>query len=228
MDRLNLLAVAAAAWFVLHAGVSGSPLRWRIVERIGERAFRGVFSLLSVGSLAFLIWSYGRAPCSPLWIPPRALLYLPIVIMPVAFVLLAGAFTVKNPGSVGSEGTLGGAEPARGVLRITRHPFLWGVAVWSGVHALVNANVASLLFFGSLCSTALLGTRDIDRKRRRTHPELWGKYERVTSNVPFAAIASRRNQLSLRELTVPVVLGVALTALLLLFHREWFHVRPLP
>lgn len=228
MDPLSSLALAAAVWFLIHPAIAGSRLRWVFVERFGERAFLGGFTLLSALSLALLIRAYVRAPCSPLWIPPRELLYLPIAIMPIAFTLLIGAFTVKNPTSVGAESVLDTPEPARGVLRITRHPFLWSVIGWSSVHLIVNGNVASLLFFGSMLLTALSGTRDIDRKRRRTNAIGYARFEVVTSNVPFAAILGSRNRLVLRELVLPLVGGAVLTALLLAFHRDLFHVRPLP
>jgi uncharacterized membrane protein len=39
--------------------------------------------------------------------------------------------------------------PARGIQRVTRHPFLWGVAVWAFVHLIANGDVASLMLFGS-------------------------------------------------------------------------------
>lgn len=228
MDRLTTLALAAGAWFALHAVVAGSIVRSLLVARLGEAAFRGLFALLSVLSLGTLIWAYGRAPCAPFWIPPRQLLYLPIVIMPFSLVLLTGAFVVRNPTAVGAEKALSNDEPARGALRVTRHPFLWAVASWAGVHALVNGNIASLLFFGSMLLTALVGTRDIDRKRRRTHPELWARYEAATSNIPFVAIFTGKNRLELRELALPIGLSAVLTGLLLQYHRELFHVAPLP
>ena len=102
------------------------------------------------------------------------------------------------------------------------------MALWSGAHLIVNGNLAAALFFGSLFATALVGTRDIDRKRQRSDPENFSRYRAVTSNLPFAAIVGGRNQLVLRELLVPAGIGVTLTAIFLTFHRQLFHVSPLP
>jgi uncharacterized membrane protein len=226
MDPLTRLALAAAAWFAIHPGIAGSSVRVWFAARFGENAFRLAFSVLSLVTLVALIFAYRRAPCAPLWITPRPLLYLPIVVMPFAFVLLAGAFTVPNPASVGGETALSAEEPARGALRITRHPFLWATAAWSFVHLVVNGSVASALFFGSMLLTALVGTRDIDRKRERTNPEAWARYARVTSNLPFAAIVSGRNRLVLRELGSALAAGAVLTAVVLALHAQLFHVRP--
>lgn len=227
-DPFAKLALAASLWFLIHPLVAGSSLRGRLVAKLGEKAFRGLFALLSLASLTWLSMAYSAAPCAPLWATPRALLRLPATVMPLAFTLFAGAFTVPNPTAVGAERALAGETVARGVLRVTRHPFLWSVALWSGAHLIVNGNLAALLFFGSLLATALVGTRDIDRKRERSDPELFARYRAVTSNLPFAAIVSGRNQLVLRELLVPAGIGVTLTAILLTFHQQLFHVSPLP
>jgi uncharacterized membrane protein len=222
------LLAFALAWFAIHPGIAGSSLRWALVERMGEKRFRGLFSLLSAGCLTGLVWSYSRAPFYPLWFAPRAVFHVPLVIVPIAFVLFVGAFTVPNPTSVAAERVLARPEPARGVLRITRHPFLWAVALWGLAHGLVNGDVASLLFFGSLTATALVGTRDIDAKRQRTNPEEWEKYRSVTSNPPLLAILEGRNRLVLHELLVPIAGSALLTVILLWFHGRWFGASPLP
>lgn len=215
-------------WFFLHAGVAGSSLRTHAVARFGEKAYRSGFSLASVASLWWLIFEYGHARYVPLWVTPRALYLLPAVIMPVAFVFLAGAFTVPSPTAVGGEKALAGAEPARGMLRVTRHPFLWSAVLWSLAHLLVIADLGSLIFFGSLGVTALRGTFDIDRKRRRTHPAEFARFEAVTSNVPLAALLSGRTRLVPRELIVPVLLGLALTLATIAFHARFFGASAVP
>lgn len=228
MQPLHELAVAAAVWFGIHPGISGSPLRAVLVKKLGEKAFSGLFALLSLGSLIWLCLAYSSAPCAPLWTSPRAAYFAPIAVMPPAFVLLAGAFSVPNPTSAGSERALERDDPARGVLRITRHPFLVAVAIWSAVHAAVNGNEASLWFFGSFFLTAVLGMRDIDAKRDRSNPESYARYRACTSIVPFVAIARGRNRLVLRELLVPLAVGSVLTLLALLFHDDLFRVHALP
>jgi uncharacterized membrane protein len=183
---------------------------------------------LSLGALSWLCVSYAGTPCVPLWIVPAPLYYLPLLVVPPAFALLAGAFTVPNPTAAGSERALERDEAARGVLRITRHPFLVAVAGWALVHVVVSANLASALFFGSLFLTAVVGARDIDRKRERQNPEAFARYRSQTSVLPFAAILAGRNRLVLRELLLPLAIGAVLTFLALAFHESWFHVSPIP
>jgi len=221
------LALASFAWFAIHAFIAGSELRWWLVERIGQRAFAAFFSLLSLASLLYLVDAYRKAGFYPLWFSPRIIHLLPLLVMPFALTLLIGAFSVPNPTAVGAEKVLQRTDAARGVLRITRHPFLWAVALFSSAHLLVTGHVAAILFFGTLLITALRGTASIDEKRRRTNKAEFTRYAEVTSNVPFAAIIQGKNRLALKELWVPVVIAALLMAVLLHMHLRLFGRSPL-
>jgi uncharacterized membrane protein len=114
----------------------------------------------------------------------------------IAFLFAVIGIATPSPTRAGMESTLAkGADMARGITRITRHPFLWGVALWALTHLIVNGDVASLILFGSLLALALGGPLSIDAKRRRQFPEQWAQFASVTSDVPFAAIAAGKNQL---------------------------------
>lgn len=220
------LALASFAWFAIHAFVAGSELRWWLVQRIGQRAFAALFSLLSLAALLFLVDAYRKAGFYPLWFAPRIIHLLPLAVMPFALTLLVGAFSVPNPTAVGAEKALQRTDAARGVLRITRHPFLWAAALWSFAHLLVTGHIAAILFFGSLLLTALRGTSSIDEKRRRTNKAEFLRYVEVTSNVPFAAIVQGKNRLVVKELWVPIVIAALLMAVLLHVHLRFFGRSP--
>jgi uncharacterized membrane protein len=222
------LLAAGSVWFLLHAAVAGSPLRFWLIARFGEKAYRSAFSLASLASLVWLVHEYGRAPYSPLWLTPRVLSFVPIVLVPVAFIFLAGAFTVPSPTAVGGERVLLKGHAARGMLRVTRHPFLWSVVLWSVAHLLANGDLGSQIFFASLGLTALRGSFDIDRKRRRTNPEEFARFEQLTSNVPFHALLAGRNQLVARELWLPVLLGLALALGTIALHSRLFGASAVP
>jgi len=222
------LAAAGLVWFLLHAGVAGTPLRAWLVARASEKTYRSGFSIASLGSLWWLVQAYRQAPFVLLWRAPAPLHFVPIVIVPLAFVLLVGAFTVPSPTSLGGEKLLASPEAARGMLRITRHPFLWSVVLWSCAHLLVNGDVSSLILFGSLGVTALRGTTDIDRKRRRSNPAEYARFEASTSNLPLAAIVAGRNRLLIREVWLPVLLGLLLTIAAVSQHARFFGAPALP
>ena len=151
--------------------------------------------------------------------------------MPLAFVFVVVGLTTPSPTVVGGENRplSDRADPAHGILRVTRHPFLWGVAIWAVAHLLTNGDLASAILFGSLLSLALIGPTLIDGKRRAAGSQDWQRFEASTSNVPFAAIAGGRNRLALGEIGAARFLGaLALFASALALHRSVFGVSPYP
>ena len=89
--------------------------------------------------------------------------------------------------------------PATGIIRVTRHPFMWGVGLWALLHLAANGDEASVIFFGSLAVLALVGTLLIDARRTRENAPGWGVFLQATSNLPFAAILERRQRLRRRD-----------------------------
>jgi uncharacterized membrane protein len=159
---------AAVLFFVgIHPVISGSGLRGKIVALIGEEPFRGLFSLLSLIGVVWLSRAYGQAEYIPLWGKLYAFRPYALVQMLLAFLFVVLAFTTPNPTAVGGEAILAEREPAKGIQRITRHPFLWGVALWSFTHLILNGDLASMLFFGSFLALAIEGPFSIDRKREK-------------------------------------------------------------
>ncbi|MBN33412.1 MAG: hypothetical protein CMM46_01300 [Rhodospirillaceae bacterium] len=67
----------------------------------------------------------------------------------LVFFVVCGNAT-PNPSSVGSEKALERENAAGGIFSITRHPLLWGIALWALAHLIANGDVASLLFFASI------------------------------------------------------------------------------
>jgi uncharacterized membrane protein len=86
------------------------------------------------------------------------------------------------------------------MMRITRHPFLWAMALWATGHLVVNGDLPSLVLFGGILALSLIGMRAIDRKSRRRDPVGFAAFEARTSVVPFAAIAQGRNHLVWSEI----------------------------
>ena len=219
------LAAAALAWVAVHIGLAGTALRGLVAGRLGENGFRILFSLLSVVSIWALVAAYNAAPTAPLWFAPDGLRWLLVALMLPAFVLLVAAFTVRNPTGVGGEAAM--AQEPRGMLRVTRHPMLWSFALWAAVHIAGNGDTASLLFFGAFLVTALAGMPSIDAKLARRDPEGWAALAGRTSVLPFGAVAAGRNRFAPGEIGwLPLLLGAALWALLLAFHRSVFGVAP--
>jgi len=222
--------LAAALFFNgIHFLVSGTGLRGKLVGLAGERAFRAVFSLMSLTGIVWLSRAYGQSEYVQLWGQLQALRLLALVVMLIAFFFVVLAFTSPNPTAVGGEALLTEKEPVKGIQRITRHPFLWGVALWSLTHLVLNGDLASAIFFGTFLILAVGGPFSIDRKRRKISGDAWERFAALTSDVPFMAIIEGRNSLKIGELGWwRVVLALILYGLFLYLHKTLFGISPLP
>jgi len=225
---MTALALAALAFTGIHLGVSGTTLRDRIVARLGLRGYMTAFSAASLAALAWLIVAYKDAPYLPTWGMLEWWKPVMLALMLPAFLLVVIGLTTPNPTAVAQEGRV--AEAPRGIVQVTRHPFLVGVALWSGLHLVGNGDLASLLFFGALLAVSAAGTRSIDAKRRRAlGGPAWDGFAARTSIVPFAAIVSGRARLDLRGIGVwRLLAGVAAYALMLGGHAHLIGVSPFP
>ena len=52
--------------------IVAEPWRTRMVERLGEKAWKGLYSVVSIAGFVLLVWGYGLARQQPvvLWNPP--------------------------------------------------------------------------------------------------------------------------------------------------------------
>jgi uncharacterized membrane protein len=71
--------------------------------------------------------------------------------------------------------------------------------IWSAFHLAATGGLASVIFFGTFLALALFGTFSIDAKRRRKLGPAWDTFAAKTSNIPFAAVITRRNSLKIGE-----------------------------
>ena len=213
------LILAGALFLIAHLGISSTPLRGVLVRALGENAYRGVYSLLAVVTLVYLILTYNGVPHADfLWAPTPPYRWAALLIMPIALIFMLGGFLARNPTAVGQEAQVKNIGEGTGLVRITRHPFQWAVVLWATAHILANADMASVIFFGSLGLLSLLGTFLIDVKKVRVMGADWTQFAHVTSNIPFAAILRGRNRLVWSELRLPIVIGVVAYVFLLWAH----------
>jgi len=119
---------------------------WRTAtrQRIGENAFKGLYSLLSLAGFALLIWGFGQARQQPvlLWTPMVWTRHLAALLMLVSFVLLAAAYV-----------------PGNGIKAKVHHPMVLGVKTWALAHLLANGTLADTVLFASFLVWAVLNFR---------------------------------------------------------------------
>jgi uncharacterized membrane protein len=214
-NALLSLAIAAIAFCGSHVVLSSTWLRGALRDQLGERGFLAVYSLVALVTLAWLLVAYSHAPTIPLWPRVRWMAFVPVVVMPLATILLIAGYTTPNPTTVGMERFARADDPAPGVLRVTRHPVMWAIGLWAVSHLIANGDLRSLLFFGAFAALSLGGTVLIDHKKQLALGSNWARLAEVTSNLPFAALVTGRTQLRWRDISLlRVIAGLLLYAVL--------------
>lgn len=218
--------VTAALFFVgTHIGIGSTPLRDELIERVGLRLYRLLFSLVSIVAIVWLIVAFRAAPLVPLWWGGAVLDVLALLAMPVATLLVVASLTQANPTAVGQAPDPDAPEPARGMLRVTRHPMMWGIGLWAVAHLLANPDLASVVFFGAFAVLAFAGALALDHRLTRLNRPGWGVFVQRTSYVPFAAILEGRQSFVWAEIGWQrVALALAIYLLLLVAHPWLFGV----
>ena len=230
---MNMLVAAGIAFLAIHLLISGTRVREGIVSAIGEGPYLGLFALASLATLVWLAISYNAASMSSenrvLYNLGRGVRDSGVLIIAVAFLLGVQGLLIPNPTSIRHGAAAANEANIRGVLRITRHPFLWGVVIWSAFHLAANGDLASVIFFGTFFVVAFLGTFSIDAKRKRKSGTVWDAFAAKTSNIPFAAVISGRNSLNFSEsLGRPFWIAAAVFLAILFAHYYLFHASPFP
>ena len=216
------LILAATFFLGLHFSIAGTPLRNTIIEKLGVKIYHAVFGLLSLLGLFWLLHAYRSADYLETWGQLSGF-------KPIAAVLMLVAFLFAVLGLLSRDAILpAGNDPATGIQRITRHPVLFGLALWAFTHLVANGDLASLVLFGSLLGLVVVGGRSVAAKRRDKLGAGWPAYAAVTSVIPFQAILQGRNRVVWQEIKLwQPVLAVVLYAVVMHFHMRLFGVSAL-
>lgn len=129
---MTLLILGLVLFLGMHLLPVLTGARDALFAKLGEKGYKGMFSLVSALGLVLIVIGYARAPSEPrLFNPvPAAILIAPLVMI-VSFVLLASANMRTH------------------IRRTLKHPMLIGVGLWAAVHLLANGETRATLLFGA-------------------------------------------------------------------------------
>jgi uncharacterized membrane protein len=197
-----MIALGSAAVFPLasHFGIASSRRRDVLVRCLGGRGYLGSYSLVTLVAFAGLVAAYRRAPLDVVWIAPDALKLALAPIMVPAFVLAVAGRTTPNPTIVGAERLFDRPDCVRGILRVTRNPFLWGSGVVGSGSRDRGWRHRGILTFGSVAVLGLAGTVVLGGRKSRRYAIEWARFASLGSNVPFAAIVGGRQRFAPGEI----------------------------
>lgn len=188
MGPLAHVVVSTSAFVGTHLLMS-HPLRGGLVRGLGEKGFLGLYSLVSFATLGGMVWALRNVGPEPfLWTAPDWAWTAASATMLIASILLTGSL-IGNPALPGMPG--GAGEP-RGVLAVTRHPMMWGFALWALAHAVVWPQPSVLVLCAGIALLALVGSAGQDAKKTRLQPDFWPHWRAKTGFVPFTGPAPLR------------------------------------
>jgi len=128
----------------LSPGVLG--LRGLLVNRLGEGRFLAIYIAMSVTGMVCIITGKFIAPFINIWTPPDWSRVAALILVAFGLILLAALLLPTN------------------LRRLTRHPMLWGITLWSVGHLLANGDVASMIVFGGFGGYALISIWSLNRR----------------------------------------------------------------
>jgi uncharacterized membrane protein len=224
IGSLDALFAATAAFVCGHFLLSSHTLRRPLVRVLGQGGFLAAYSLAIAVAFLWMAAAYREAPFIAVWTPPPALAWVPVLVMPAALFLALAGVTTPNPTMVGGErsaGIGGPKDPAPGIISITRHPVLWGAALWALSHLAANGDAAGMVVMGGILALSLGGMAHIDERREEALGAAWGPVKLTTGVVPFAAIASGRAKLDWKGIGWWRPVGALALYAALLHAHEW-------
>ena len=194
------LIVAIGVFLTTHVALAENPGRGALVRVLGERLFAWGYGAIAVLQLIWIGQAIEAAPVVRYWQPPAWTVAIPLLVMPLALLLLVCGFTQNNPTATLASGRLARRE-VTGILAITRNPVMWGLGLWALAHLAVVAEAAEALRYAAFAALALLLLPRIEAKQRAKWGEAaWADFTARSSNVPFVAMAQGRAQLRWREI----------------------------
>ena len=127
---MSLLVTGLVLFTAIHLIPSAPRLRAALVERLGAKPYRGVFSAVVLLSLVAVVWGFSRSPIEEVYAPPAWGHQASMILVPIALMLFAAA-----------------NMPTR-IRSVVRHPMLLGLLLWAFAHLLSNGEVRSVVLFG--------------------------------------------------------------------------------
>jgi uncharacterized membrane protein len=138
---MAVLIVGLVLFLGIHTLTTLREPRAALIGRIGEGPYKGLYSAVSAIGLVLIVWGFARyrdTAYLQIWAPPAWLHPVVLVLMWVAFVALAAAYS-----------------PAGWIKGTLRHPMLVGVKSWALAHLLANGDLGALLLFGAFLAWAV-------------------------------------------------------------------------
>lgn len=123
-------------------GMFAPDARARIVAQVGDGAWKGIHSIISLIGLALMIYGWVLARAAPegglVYTPPEWAKHVTMLLVLIGFILV-------------------GASHGKGNIKLwVKHPMSIGIALWAIGHLLANGEKADIWLFGSILLLAVV------------------------------------------------------------------------
>jgi uncharacterized membrane protein len=139
---MTLLILGLIIFLGLHSvRIFADGWRSAMRARLGENAWKGLYSLASLIGLALIVLGYGLARQTPvaIWTPPAFTRHLAALLAAIAFIFIAAAYVPRNR-----------------IKARLHHPMTLGVKTWALAHLLANGTLHDIILFGSFLAWSVL------------------------------------------------------------------------
>jgi uncharacterized membrane protein len=148
---MPLLIAGLVLFLGVHSIAIVAPsFRARTIQRMGEGAWKGLYSLISLAGFVLICYGFGLARQAPvvLYSPPIWLHHLAFLVMLPVFPLLIAAYL---PGRIKTAASIG---------------CLAAVKFWAFAHLLANGSLADVLLFGGFLAWAVVDRISVKRRAK--------------------------------------------------------------
>ena len=227
MGPVAEIALWSGLFVGMHFLLSSGLLRARLVGLVGAAPFRGVYSLVAIGTFIPMVMVFGhnKHAGAMLWNlrnepAARGLTWL---LMFAAVILLVAGLINPNPAAIGASSR----NRPTGILKITRHPSFTAFVCFGLGHLLMNGWAGDIIFFGGFAVLGIVGGIHQDHRKLKEIGEPYREFLAATSFFPGGALVRRRIEWSRGDVPwTAVVVGVAAGIVLVIFHPLMFGGSP--
>ena len=173
-----------------HVFVTMRDERAKLVARLGEWPYRGLFSLVSIVGIVLIAYGfadYRAAGMIAVWNPPAWTRHIVVILMWPASIMVAAAYIPGN------------------IKRTLKHPMLAGVKTWAFAHLCANGDLGGIILFGSVLAWAVYDRISL---KHRTDPGGPSIPDGGAKNDVIAVIVGTIIYLALGLVFHPIVIGV--------------------
>lgn len=130
-------------------------VRQSLAAGLGETGYKAAHAIVSLLALCLLIYGFGeaRAETGILYNPPVGLRHLAMLLVLIAFIVLASGFL-----------------PTGYIARFAKHPQVLAIKIWAFAHLLANGETAQVILFAAFLAWGVI--LRISYKRRAARGEV--------------------------------------------------------